>query len=154
MSKKLLSLLGKEADFGSFMSKFNPFGFKEKNGEISAYADYRAAYVEMLERLFALFPKGYIDVDLFVVEMYGVRLVDSWQLLGNFVDVGLIKRCDDELPAGVFLMRWDVKSEYFKMEQFATALHFLTGTKFNRSMFLEAVGYFRAQHNLFGGKEN
>lgn len=154
MSKKLLSLLGKEADFGSIMSKYNPLGFKEKNGEISTFADYRAAYVEMLDRLFMLFPKGYVDVDLFVVETYGVRLSDSWQLLGNFVDVGLIKRYDDELPAALFLMRWDVKSEYFKMEQFATALHFLTGTTFNRSMFLEAVAIFRAKYNLFGGQEN
>ena len=140
-------------DFGTVMCRYNPFGFKDENKEIKLYRDYSMAYYDMLERLFKLFPKGYVSVELFVVETYGVRLVDCQQFVSNFVSVGLISRVDGELPSGMFLMNWYEKTDYMKMEQFATALHFLTGTIFNKSMFLDAVARFRAKYNLFDKPE-
>lgn len=64
----------KASGLEELIKKYNPFGFKGSDGEIKMFEDYGKAYLYALEKLHELFPRGYIDVPLFLHMMTGQPL--------------------------------------------------------------------------------
>lgn len=59
----------KAENFEDLIKRFNPFGFKDKNKESMMFKDYGAVYIYTMRKLYEEFPRGYIDVALFLHKM-------------------------------------------------------------------------------------
>lgn len=56
----------KAKNFEELIKKYNPFGVKDEKGECLLFEDYGKMYLYVLKFLHSQFPKGYIDVPLFM----------------------------------------------------------------------------------------
>ena len=55
-------------EFFELMKEHNPFAFKKPDGKVCIVKSYVEAYEELLERIYAQAPRGYLDCVLFVMD--------------------------------------------------------------------------------------
>lgn len=128
MSKNWLN----PTSFEDLIKRFNPFGFKKSNGETEAFKDYGDLYLFTMRHLAAQFPRGYIDMVLFLearTQMptdYLKRLVKTFKPLGLKYDVFLLEYWNEERGAKE------------GMERIMKCLHTISETNFNQSYFNKA----------------
>lgn len=112
----------------TLVKKHNPFFAKEEN-EIQYFKDYGEAYLYALRHLHKLFPRGYIDMPLYLHVTTGQTLlvcereVMKMKMLKTFNNgVVLCEPIDGELPK-------------MKYETIMRSLHSLSQTTFSQDYF-------------------
>lgn len=118
--------------FADLIVKFNPFGFKEEDGSSMVFRDYGELYKYTLKTLFAQFPRGYIDLPLFVHLHTKMPLRNCVELVRTFRNMKMI--------SGVYLIKyWDEDDQpKMKFALILQGLHTISNTPFNQSYFDEA----------------
>ena len=123
-------------DLVYIIERYNPFAFKDKEGRLLLFKDYTAAYRYTLKQLAKRFPKGYIDMTIFLCEQMSISLketvqeVTQWKELGIKDDIFYLKIWERTTERNIML------SEIFK------ALHMISGTKFDEISFRTAMKEF------------
>ena len=118
----------KANDFGKLIQKHNPFGFKEGN-EIKFFKNYGEVYLYALKLLKKHFPRGYVDVPLFLNIATGqpLSVCTEFTRRSSFLltingGIFLCESVDGQLP----------KEKY---ERLMRALHVLSNTQFSQDYF-------------------
>lgn len=132
--------------FVDLIMRYNPFGFKKENGDTCIFKTYTDCYLYALKKLYLQFPRGYIDMALFVEAQTklpfndSVRVVKSWKsmdiqetMLIDFTDEGVVPR--------------------YQLSGIMKALHTISETRFNDAMFLEAYQLFKNWQEMVKDKE-
>lgn len=121
------------SDFCDMMEKYNPFALKNEKSEIMLFDTYKEVYEYTMKRLYDKYPRGFIDLVLFVHEECGIpfadaeREVKSWR---KFFD-------KPEL-----LLDWNQpENREYLLRKILFSLHLLTETDFNEVMFKQALVY-------------
>ena len=115
-------------NFIDMIVRFNPFGFKESDGTTCAFKDYGAVYDYTLEKLFSQFPRGEIDMTLFIQDQCKVPFnvaYDTAKALGF---------ADDDTVVTIIPFENTQKNRNALMSLFVK-LHSISGTSFNKSYF-------------------
>ena len=118
----------KANDLGKLIQKHNPFGFKEGN-EIKFFKNYGEVYLYALKLLKKHFPRGYIDVPLFLNIATGqpLSVCTEFTRRSSFLltingGIFLCESADGQMP----------KEKY---ERLMRALHVLSNTQFSQDYF-------------------
>lgn len=122
-------------DFEEMIEKYNPFGFKE-DGEIQCYLTYEDAYYAAMKKLKELFPRGYVDLPLYITMTTGLPLPDSER---EFMRMRPIWGNEQVKLIDINEFSYGTQSD---LESFIVSLHQITETKFCKSSFLEAYERF------------
>jgi len=123
-------------DLEDIIERCNPFVFKDKDGKLLLFKDYTAAYKYTLKQLAKRFPKGYIDMTIFLCEQMSISLketvqeVTRWRKMGIKDDIFYLKIWERTTERNIML------SDIFK------ALHMISGTKFDEISFRTAMKEF------------
>lgn len=134
-------------DFIDLIERFDPFGYKESDGKVRTFEDYGRVYYFTFEQLITMFPRGYIDLPLFVCTQTGMplpecqRLVKEWKSTGIDSEEYLIDLWNDSPERTSFL------------KNLLTSLHLISGTTFNVSYFQDALERFNLRNEKISVKE-
>lgn len=123
-------------DFADLIERFNPFGFKEKDGRIMSFENYGKVYAYTLERIALTFPRGYIDIPLFIHNETGMPIGDCEDMTRNMKCIGLDR---EEYLVEI----WEPTRErtmFFR--QLMQGLHLISETPFSESYFQDALRLF------------
>lgn len=69
--------------YASVMSLLNPFGVVDCNGDVMVFTNSVEAYTTVIIRMWSMFPKGYVDLVLFGVEVLGLRHAVAVSVVGR-----------------------------------------------------------------------
>lgn len=137
-------------DFHRFMEEHNPFYFRDAREHFCTFVDYAKAYEGMLDRLYEQAPKGYIDLVLFLTTYVHMERKQAERFLDNFYRSGALNRSDSAGYNGICLVDWKRIDDYRDLlERIATGLHWITESKFNRSMFNQGLNMFKLKMKMF-----
>ena len=126
----------KPQDLKYIIEKYNPFVFKDKEGKILLFKDYTAAYKYTLKQLAKRFPKGYIDMTIFLCEQMSISLKETVQEVTQWKEHGI----KDDI---FYLKIWERTTERNSMlTDIFKALHMISGTKFDEISFRTAMKEF------------
>lgn len=125
-------------DLSEIIEQHNPFFMKSPKGKICYFEDYVAVYLKTLRLLREQFPKGYIEMVLFLNDncktgiSYGRELVRGWKREGYEGDPVLVE--------------WNSNGveRYYTLRLLMKCLHTLSGTSFKEDMFKVALEKFDA----------
>ena len=123
----------KAESFVDLIKRFNPFGFKDEKKESMMFTDYGAVYLYTIQKLFEEFPRGYIDVALFLHKM----TLQPLAVTTMFCKRSMFLKCIND---GVYLCEPDKKGLPPK-ECYANlmkAFHTLSETQFSQEYFDKA----------------
>lgn len=125
----------KYADFAEMMEKYNPFALKNEKSEIKMFESYKDVYEYTLKRLYEKYPRGYIDLVLFVHEECGIPFADAEREVK-----GWRKVC----PESIHLVEWHKKdaARDNDLRSIMFGFHLITETNFDERQFKEALLYF------------
>lgn len=118
--------------FMDLIERYNPFGYKKEDGETCTFRTYKDAYLYSFKQLYLMFPRGYLDLVLFVSQQTkmphadSVRIVKTWKSL-EVTDVMLVD------------LRTNDNARKFDLMRIIKALHTISETRFNEAMFSEAL---------------
>ena len=119
-------------DFADMIERFNPFGFKKSNGESLIFETYLGVYKYTLDKLTAMFPRGYVDLVLFLHEMTGMPANDCKQIVKSWKSLGVEET--------MLIEFWSASPDRsIQLKRIMQALHSLSGTHFNEAYFSEAM---------------
>lgn len=123
--------------FEDLMMRYNPFGYKQSDGKVCMFNTYYDAYLYTMEQLFIKFPRGYIDMVVFLNDMTQMPYLECSEIVvGQFG-----KELSDPvlLPEG-----WDVNSAAlsFTMMKIIKKLHTITETEYSPTEFQQALAKF------------
>lgn len=123
--------------FEEIMEQRNPFGFKDENGKVKLFDDYGKVYLYTVRKLKEKFPRGYIDLSLFINEMTGMPLEECESVVKRFSVKGL----EDVMFVPDI---WDTKGMAFShtLMLIMKGLHCITETEFDTMMFSRALHEF------------
>ena len=124
----------KYSDFAEMMEKYNPFALKNEKSEIMMFENYRKVYEYTLKRLYEKYPRGYIDLVLFVHEECGIPFADAEREVK-----GWRKYCANS----VTLVEWK-KADMARNNELRNilfSLHLITETSFNEVEFKQSLVY-------------
>lgn len=132
----------KAQSFEELMQRYNPFGYKQENGKVCMFANYKDVYLYTMERLYISFPRGYIDMVVFLTDMTGMPeheckdIIETQFKQFNINDVL-------QLPD-----MWSTTSVYMSnvLVRIMQGLHTITETQFSPMYFQQALEEF--MHNL------
>lgn len=129
----------KASSFEDLIARYNPFGFKHEDGSSMAFDNYGEVYGYTLRSLTAQFPRGYIDIILYLHRQTQMPLTDCKATARGFRSLGL--------EAGIKLIEyWNpMTNPKFEFEQIMKALHTLSETKFDGNYFNDAWHKFQAE---------
>ena len=126
----------KPQDLKYIIEKYNPFVFKDKEGKILLFKDYTAAYKYTLKQLAKRFPKGYIDMTIFLCEHMSISLKETVQEVTRWRKMGI----KDDI---FYLKIWNRTTERNSMlTDIFKALHMISGTEFDEFSFRTAMKEF------------
>ena len=118
----------KANDLAEFVKKYNPFGIKEGN-EIKKFENYGEVYLYALRLLRKHFPRGFIDVPLFIHIATGQPLAVCARIAKKSAFITTVS-------GGIFICEAingvPPKEKY---ERLMKALHSLSNTKFSQDYF-------------------
>lgn len=119
-------------NFMDLIERFNPFGFKQENGDTQVFHTYKDCYYFTMRKLYLMFPRGYCDMALFLEAQTklpfqdSLRVVKGWKTMG----VGEVMMID---------FRTNDRARSHELTLVMKALHTISETKFNEAMFAEAL---------------
>ena len=119
-----------------YITKHNPFVFKNEKNEFEYYPTYKEAYVALFKRMHKLFPKGYVEMVLFLIAHCSYLLcdakndVDRWRKLGYQGDPQVIDWSGRDRDPTIQLMI------------ICRCMHTITETPFDEAMFSDAINEF------------
>ena len=123
-------------DLVYIIERYNPFAFKDKEGRLLLFKDYTAAYRYTLKQLAKRFPKGYIDMTIFLCEQMSISLKETVQEVTQWKELGI----KDDI---FYLKIWERTTERNSMlTDIFKALHMISGTKFDEISFRTAMKEF------------
>lgn len=129
----------KLSNYEDIVCRHNPFGFKMSNGLSCDFPTYHEAYFECLIKLFEMFPRGYIDLPLFIHKQMNLTLPDAVRLVNALKPMGIKSEV-------ILLMIWEQSKERDAMlEILFRAFHTITGSTFDKSSFLMALNDFDSE---------
>lgn len=120
--------------FEEMIEKYNPFGFKEADGEICLFDDYKHAYLDAMQRMFKYFPKGIVDCALYLHYCTGMPYLEAVDESAHLRSHFMIDEYLDIDYTG--------QKTKSRMEPFLRMLHEITETKFDKEAFDEAFELF------------
>lgn len=122
--------------FEDLITRFNPFGFKEQDGTSMAFPNYGEVYLFTLRRLQSQFPRGFVDITLFIHQMSQMPMSDCKQVVKSFKTLGL--------NDGVMLIEyWNPETNpKYEFEKIMRAFHTLSETTFNKDYYNDAWNTF------------
>lgn len=131
-----------ESEMKDFFSRYNPLCLEDENGVIMLFETYGKCYKELLKRLFLAYPAGYVDLSLFLVYQYPMRLVDAERAVFNMKSYGVV---EDQL-----IIDWYKGGRYrdLLLESFVQGVHGMLGTKFQKDMWLGALASFKQEYGI------
>lgn len=105
----------------------NPFAFRTANGGFSVYTNAQEAYQFCIQMLWAEFPRGFVDIPLFMNKYQGVSLKEAETLVGR--------------KQYALLRIWDNESEerVKKLREVLTILLRVSGVALNESLMLDGL---------------
>ena len=123
-------------DLVYIIERYNPFAFKDKEGRLLLFKDYTAAYRYTLKQLAKRFPKGYIDMTIFLCEQMSISLKETVQEVTQWKELGI----KDDI---FYLKIWERTTERNSMlTDIFKVLHMISGTKFDEISFRTAMKEF------------
>ena len=123
-------------DLVYIIERYNPFAFKDKEGRLLLFKDYTAAYRYTLKQLAKRFPKGYIDMTIFLCEQMSISLKETVQEVTQWKELGI----KDDI---FYLKIWERTTERNSMlTDIFKALHMISGTEFDEFSFRTAMKEF------------
>jgi hypothetical protein len=123
-------------DLVYIIERYNPFAFKDKEGRLLLFKDYTAAYRYTLKQLAKRFPKGYIDMTIFLCEQMSISLKETVQEVTQWKELGI----KDDI---FYLKIWERTTERNSMlTDIFKVLHMISGTKFDEFSFRIAMKEF------------
>ena len=118
--------------YDDMLSRYNPFGFKSPDGASMAFKNYGEAYLFTLRKLVEEFPRGYIDLVLFIHKMTQIPIHDCSQVAKRFKN---LKMSEGVITIKFWLQDTNSKEEFQKIMQ---SLHLLSDTPFNAPLYNHA----------------
>lgn len=110
--------------------KFNPFGLRSKNGTPYEFMRVSEIYLFVMVKLYTMFPRGYIEIPLFISELYA------------HLSFSECKACASQLESlgvePVMHINYETREGKQKLENICKGLHFLCETTFENASFTEA----------------
>lgn len=114
----------------NLLRKFNPFGLRSKQGLPYEFMKVSEIYLFVLVKLWTLFPRGYIEMPLFISELY------------HHLSFNECKACVSQMESlgvePVMFFNYETKDGKQKLENICRGLHFLCETQFVSDSFTEA----------------
>lgn len=130
----------KLSNYQYLVNRHNPFGFIMSNGLPYDYINYREAYYECLIKLFEMFPRGYMDLPLFIHKQMNLNLPDAVRFVNALKPMGIKSEI-------LLLMIWEQSKERNNvLEVLFRALHTITESTFDKSSFLMALNEFDREY--------
>lgn len=129
-------------DFVELIEKYNPFGFKKPDGEVLAFETYKKLYVYTLEQLLEMFPRGYIDMTLFLQKQMNIPFHDAEMTVRSWGNVHL------ESDTFVLELWKDDAVRLNNLKRVFMCLHEISGTKFDEVQFRQALMQFDLDFEL------
>lgn len=134
-------------NFEDLIMRFNPFGFKQTNGDTCAFKDYGEVYLYTLNTLYQMFPRGYVDIPLWLCEMTRMPLVECRRVVRTWRSMGIDR---EEITVAL----WDDCPERnYTLEHLMRALHTISGTIFSSSYFADAMRKFDEENKILARDE-
>lgn len=130
--------LGYGREFTTSILDFcNPFGLVDTDGGSLNKIDRTEWYVFIFEKIYSLFPRGYVDIVLLLCHLYPkARPFKIAAMKSEFRNFGIK---DDE----ILIKFWNDKDYMNSFEKIIQGLHSIAGTHFDNSCYLQAIQYFR-----------
>lgn len=123
--------------FEEIMMAYNPFGFKKEDGKVCMFNSYADVYEYTMKKLYEKFPKGYVDLSLFIHEMCGMPLDEAESIVKGFRIQGV-----SDVMFQPELWRVDGMMMSHTLVKIMQALHCITETEFDSMMFQAALDNF------------
>lgn len=118
--------------FADIIIKYNPFGFKEFDGSSMIFENYGKVYLYTLRTLAAEFPRGFIDIPLYLHHRTAMPLSVCKEIARKFHSLGL--------KDGIVLIEyWNPNTNpRYEFEKIMRAFHTISETTFSADYFAEA----------------
>lgn len=115
--------------FEDLVKRLNPFGIRNIHGEPMAFSDYGECYLYVLKKLHEMFPRGFIDVPLFLQSITQVPFATAKMFADKFP---FLKTEND-----MYVCAWSEpdSNPKYKAEMLMRALHTLSETNFSYDFF-------------------
>lgn len=124
-----------------FILEHNPFVFRDEKDHFCYFKNLALVYKELFERMFKRFPKGYIEMSLFLVEECHFELQDAKDFVHSWMKLGY--------KGDPVVINWEAPAmRDVTLRQIVQGMHTLPETEFNESMFRSALNLFCADHDL------
>lgn len=137
-------------EFFELIAERDPFYFRDEKNRFAHYKTYAECYTDMLERLYAQSPKGFLDLVLFCVDSCHMERKLAEDFMTEFYRSGALDKRTMEGRNGLLILNWEEIDNYrLELEGVAKGLHTLTATTFNPSMFNQGFNVFKVNHKLF-----
>lgn len=128
--------------YADIIKKYNPFGFKEPNGSSSTFVDYGELYYYVMVKMVSDFPRGYIDISLFLVWEMNIEIRDACRIFKKHLRKWFQKDV-------ILVELWDNDSrerDYF-FRSLLSGLHAYSDTKFSESYYRNAICKFNERND-------
>ncbi|MDT3388367.1 MAG: hypothetical protein LIR46_11495 [Bacteroidota bacterium] len=118
-------------NFEELIQKYNPFGFKNPDGEVCAYETRYLNYVEAIKRMKASSTGGYLDVQLFVHDNTGMPIAYCQRLVDEHYKNGITEEV---------WITWEQSSVcHMAVRRILEMLHSISGTTLDEKAYYEAI---------------
>lgn len=114
----------------SIINKVNPLWLPNKDGTGCVFTTYTECYVYFMDKCHEVAPKGYMDVFVLLVELYGWSFTKAVGFFKTYAEERMGERI-------TLLQVGDMKSKAF-YRKFITCMHEYFHTKFDLSSFSQA----------------
>lgn len=94
-NEKMGYQLAKQAQY--VLSIVNPLALADSNRRLSVYSDAATCYSTAINYMFALFPKGYVDVPLLLIKVQAVRMSEAMEMCGRKQYASIHWKCFDSI---------------------------------------------------------
>ena len=94
-NEKMGYQLAKQAQY--VLSIVNPLALTDSNKRLTIYNDAATCYSTAINYMFALFPKGYVDIPLLLVKTQAVRMSEAMEMCGRKQYASIHWKCFDSI---------------------------------------------------------
>lgn len=119
-------------DLEEYIRLYNPFAVRNEKDEMMIFKSYREVYLDMIERFYKASPRGYLDVVLFISDLYKMNLPNAEDTFRGMKKLGVTEimqicwremhGCDDEA-----------------LRRLLKGFHTISETRFDESRFRDAL---------------
>lgn len=128
-------------DYVDIIKRFNPFGFRDDDNKSMVFMDYSLLYYWVMETLITAFPRGYIDLTIFIMKAMKITLPDAERIFKAYFqqtfkrDIQLIDLWDEESK---------LRNDFLK--NLLVCFHQYSNSKFSNDYFLNALNMFNVRN--------